>query len=155
MGRALVVYYSFGGVTRRQAQRLAAASGADLAEIVPEAPYTAADIDYRNRDCRSYVEWQQNILPSVQPLAKYPADYDTIYVGFPLWYGQAPLVVHSFLKHYNLAGKTVIPFVTTGGGGLANTDKALHSLNLAGVTWHPATIVTDYTEADFAKWIEA
>ena len=114
--KRLVAYFSASGVTARAARALAQAAEADLFEIVPEEPYTTADLDWRNRRSRSSLEERD---PSVRPAVESRVDdmdaYDTVFVGFPIWWGHEPAVVDTFLEQYDLSGKTVVPFATSGG----------------------------------------
>lgn len=129
MGRKLVAYFSAGGVTAKAAEELAGVTGADLYEIRPKTPYTKEDLDWRNKQSRSTVEMQD---PSSRPeLFEEPGDlsgYDTVYIGFPIWWGVAPHVVNTFIEHADLAGKTIGIFATSGGSGI---DYALSHLKEA------------------------
>ena len=124
MSKALVAYFSASGVTADAAKKLSEAEGADLYEIVPETPYTSADLDYTNKQSRSTLEMTD---PSSQPaLADRDAPiagHDTIFLGFPIWWGTAPRIVNTFLDSYDLSGKTVILFATSGGSGLGRPQK--------------------------------
>ncbi len=125
MSRILVAYFSASGVTKGLAKKLAEAVGADIFEIVPETPYTEADLDWRNADSRSSVEMKN---PAYRPaVAKFPEnlDYDMILVGFPIWWYVAPTIVNTFLEGCDLAGKKVVPFATSGGSGMGDTNKHL------------------------------
>lgn len=124
--RMLVAYFSASGVTAGAAKRLAQAAGADLYEIRPETPYTNADLDWRNPHSRSSVE--MNDLSSRPALADRDANitgYDTVFLGFPIWWGVAPTVVNTFLESYDFSGKKIVLFATSGGSGFGRTAEVL------------------------------
>ena len=124
--KKLVVYFSASGETRRLAETLAAAVGADLAEIRPEVPYTNADLDWRDEHSRSTLEMKNPASrPAMRPMEKRAADYDAVFVGFPVWWYVAPTIVNTYLESEDLAGKTVIPFATSGGSGMGKTNEHL------------------------------
>ena len=126
MKKTLVAYFSVSGVTAKVAKALAQAAGADLYEIRPEQPYTAADLDWRNKQSRSTLEMTGKAPHP--PLADHNANiaaYDRILLGFPIWWGVAPTVVNSFLESYDFAGKEIALFATSGGSGMGNTAAAL------------------------------
>lgn len=126
MSKKLVAYFSASGVTRKAAERLAAAAGADLFEIKPKALYTKADLDWTDRNSRSTVEMKD---PGSRPeIAEKLADfdkYDTVFVGFPIWWYVAPTIINTFLESYDFSGKTVVPFATSGGSGMGKTVDVL------------------------------
>lgn len=127
--KILVAYFSCSGITKKAAEALASAVGADLYEILPEAPYTAADLDWMDKKSRSTIEMQD---PSSRPaIAGTVADmdaYGTVFVGFPIWWYVAPAIIHTFLESYDFSGKTIVPFCTSGGSGAGKTDEVLHAL---------------------------
>ena len=126
MGKKLVAYFSASGVTQSVAQKLAAAVGADLYEIEPKVPYTRADLNWMDKNARSTVEMND---PSSRPeMAGKEIDlsgYDTIFVGFPIWWYVAPTIINTFLESHDLTGKTVVPFATSGGSGMGKTNQRL------------------------------
>ena len=119
MSKILIAYFSASGVTGRAAKEIAEAVGADLYEIRPEQPYTAADLDWRNKQSRSSLEMTD---PDSRPAMAGPmpdlGEYDTVFVGFPIWWGVEPRVVDTFLDRNGFEGKTMIPFATSGGSGM-------------------------------------
>ena len=126
MSKALVVYFSASGVTAGLAKMLAAAVGADLYEITPEKPYTKADLDWMNKKSRSSVEMSdKTIRPAIAGRVENMAQYDTVFVGFPIWWYVAPTIINTFLEQYDLSGKKIVPFATSGGSGMGNTNKEL------------------------------
>ena len=126
MSKALVAYFSASGVTKKLAQTLAEAIGADLFEIEPKVPYTRADLNWTDKQSRSTIEMQNPASrPELAGTCKSIADYDTVFVGFPIWWYVAPTIVNTFLESCDLTGKTVVPFATSGGSGMGSTNKAL------------------------------
>ena len=124
--KKLVAYFSASGVTRRKSEALDKVIGADLHEIAPVESYTDADLDWTNKRSRSTVEMQD---PSSRPALKEPktdlSAYDTVYIGFPIWWGVAPHAVNTFIESNDLAGKQLVIFATSGGSGLS---PAVHDL---------------------------
>ena len=126
---SLVAYFSATGTTARAATRLAQAIGADLFEIVPERPYSAADLNWNDRSSRSSVEMaNESCRPAIASLVDNMDDYDTVYVGFPVWWYVEPRIVDTFLEAHDLAGKTVVPFATSGGSGLGRAPRRMAEL---------------------------
>lgn len=124
----LVAYYSASGVTARAANALASEVGADVYEIVPAEKYTDADLDWTNRKSRSTLEMRD---PSSRPeLAEKSTDlkqYDTVYIGFPIWWGVAPRVINTFIENNDLSGKKIGIFATAGGSGIGAAVKDLQN----------------------------
>lgn len=126
MNRKLVAYFSTSGVTAKTAKNLAEAADADIYEIRPEVPYTTADLNWMDKKSRSSVEMADK---SYRPaLAEKPVDisqYDTIFLGFPIWWYVAPTIINTFLESNDFSGKTIILFATSGGSGFGNTVQEL------------------------------
>ena len=126
MSKKLVAYFSASGVTAQVAGKLAEAVGADLFEIAPKVPYTKADLDWMDARSRSTVEMKDpGSRPELAAALPDAADYDTVYVGFPIWWYVAPTIVNTFLESIDLSGKTVVPFATSGGSGMGKTNERL------------------------------
>lgn len=126
MNKTLVAYFSASGVTAAAAKALAQAARADLFEIQPAQPYTAADLDWTDRRSRSTLEMQDPASrPAVAGQVEDMAQYDTIFLGFPVWWYTAPTILKTFLEGYDLSGKRIILFATSGGSGLGNAAKDL------------------------------
>ena len=124
--KTLVAYFSATGTTMEAATRLAKAANADLHEIVPETLYTPADLNWRDKSSRSSVEMaDKSSRPAIANRVENMAQYDTVFVGFPIWWYIAPTIVNTFLEQYDLKDKTVIPFFTSGGSGAGETLKYL------------------------------
>ena len=128
MSKKLVAYFSASGVTAKLAKNLAEAAGADIYEIRPEVPYTNADLNWQDKNSRSSVEMKdKSFRPSIADTDANIADYDTIFVGFPIWWYVAPTIINTFLEAYDFSGKTIILFATSGGSGMGNSAKELRS----------------------------
>ena len=126
MAKALVAYFSASGTTKRLAEKLAKVADADLFEIAPEQLYTAADLDWHDKKSRSSVEMADpSSRPAMVGTVENLAEYDTVFLGFPIWWYVAPTIINTFLEAHDFAGKTVVPFATSGGSGMGKTVKAL------------------------------
>ena len=129
MGKTLVAYFSASGVTKKLAQTLADAIGADLFAIEPKLPYTRADLNWMDKQSRSTIQMQNPASrPEIAGTCANIADYDTVFVGFPIWWYVAPTIVNTFLESCDLTGKTVVPFATSGGSGMGKTADILRAV---------------------------
>lgn len=125
----LVVYFSNTGNTRAIAELIADGTSADLYEIIPEDPYTDADLDYGNDESRSTIEMNDSdVRPAIAGTAVNIEQYDTIYVGYPIWWGEAPRILDTFVESYDFTDKTVIPFCTSSSSGIGSSATTLESL---------------------------
>lgn len=126
MKKKLVAYFSASGVTAKAAETLATAIGADLYEIEPAQPYSNADLDWTNKKSRSSVEMNDPASrPAITGKISNMQDYDIVFIGFPIWWYVAPTIINTFLESYDLSGKTIIPFATSGGSGIGRTNEKL------------------------------
>ena len=126
MSKKLVAYFSASGVTESAAKTLAKTIGADLYEIKPETPYSNADLDWRDKNSRSSVEMNNpDSRPKIADKNANIGEYDTIFVGFPIWWYTAPTIIKTFLESYDFGGKTIVPFATSGGSGMGKTAEDL------------------------------
>lgn len=124
--KVLVAYFSATGTTKAVAEQIALAAGADLMAIEPVEPYTAADLNWRNKQSRSTIEMNdEQSRPAIRTTKENLNDYAVVYVGFPVWWYVAPRIINTFLEAYDFAGKTIIPFATSGGSGIEGCTKAL------------------------------
>ena len=141
MSQKLVAYFSAGGVTARAANEIAQAVDADLYEIRPVEPYTGADLNWMDKKSRSTVEMND---PDCRPAIAEPVEnmeqYDTVFVGFPVWWYVEPRIVDTFLESYDFSGKTVIPFATSGGSGIGKAEKSLRD-HCPKADWKPGKLV--------------
>lgn len=128
MSKTLVAYFSASGVTEKAANLLAEAAGADLYQIRPAIPYTDADLDWQNKNSRSSLEMRdKSSRPALADSNANIEAYDTIFLGFPIWWYVAPSIIHTFLEVYDFSDKTIILFATSGGSGFGQTAKELKS----------------------------
>ncbi|WP_297961325.1 flavodoxin [uncultured Ruminococcus sp.] len=128
MSKKLVAYFSASGNTASLAKKLADAAGADIYEIRPVTPYTSDDLNWHNKQSRSSIEMSDHgSRPAIADTNADIAAYDTIYVGFPVWWYIAPTIINTFLESYDFSGKTIILFATSGGSGFGKTVQNLQS----------------------------
>lgn len=156
MSRKLVAYFSASGVTAKVAESLSEAIGADLYEIEPEIPYTKADLNWMDKQSRSTLEMNDPASrPAIKEMRDNMEDYDTVFVGFPIWWYVAPTIINTFLESYNLTGKTIIPFATSGGSGMGKTNEKLqpscpNSKLLEGKVFRKST-----SKAELSAWVDS
>ena len=155
MSKVLVAYFSASGTTAGVAKNLAQAAGADLYEIRPETPYTKADLNWMDKKSRSSVE--MNDKSSRPALADKDANitaYDTILLGFPIWWYVAPTIINTFLESYDFSGKKIVLFATSGGSGFGKTVQNL-ALSCPGATIKEGKLLNGRSSADdLKKWVE-
>ena len=153
--KVLVAVYSASGVTRRVGQEIARISGGDFFEIVPKEIYTSEDLNWMNKKSRSSVEMND---PSARPeIASTVADmdsYDTVIIGFPIWWGIAPRIIETFLESYDFSGKTIIQFCTSGGSGVGRSDSELHKNVSGDVKWEKGVQINRPNEGAIKKWLD-
>ena len=126
MSKTLVAYFSASGVTAKLAKTLSSVTDADLFEIKPVTPYTAKDLDWMDKKSRSTIEMKDpKSRPAIAGKVADMAQYDTVFVGFPIWWYQAPRIIETFLASCDFSGKRVVPFATSGGSGLGRTEEIL------------------------------
>ncbi len=126
MSKTLVAYFSASGTTKKVAENLAQAAGADLYEIQPEVPYTNADLNWMDKKSRSSLEMNdRSFRPAIADKNADIKAYDTIFLGFPIWWYVAPTIVNTFLESYDFSGKKIVLFATSGGSGLGKTADGL------------------------------
>ena len=144
----LVVYFSPDDTVRAAAYTIAAALSAELFEIIPEEPYTAEDLNYYNSKARSMVEMADSgARPAISALPENLDQYSTVLIGYPIWGGQAPKIISTFLESVDLSGKTVIPFCTSNSSGIGSSDTNLHSLAPEAV-WQKGTRIKKGSTAE-------
>jgi len=129
VSKVLVAYFSAGGVTAKMAKKLADTIGADLFEITPEEPYTKADLNWMDKKSRSSVEMNdRNCRPAIRSRVESMAQYDVVFVGFPVWWYREPSIIDTFMEAYDFSGKTIIPFATSGMSGIGDSGKNMQDL---------------------------
>ncbi len=154
----LVAYFSASEahITAQVAKNLAEAADADLFEIIPEAVYTAEDLDWKNEQSRSTIEMKDSTArPAVASKVENMAQYNTIYVGFPIWWYTAPRIINTFLEQYDLTGKTIIPFATSGGSDMGKSGEDLKNASAPKANWIlPGKVLNGNPPVDSLKaWI--
>lgn len=155
MSRKLVAYFSASGVTAKVAERLSEAIGADLYAIEPEVPYTKADLDWVDKKSRSTIEMNNPASrPAIAGKRDNMNDYDTVFVGFPIWWYVAPTIINTFLESYDLTGKTIIPFATSGGSDMGKTNEKLLPSCKGAKLLNGKVFKASVSGADLAKWAE-
>lgn len=128
-GKVLIVYFSATGTTERVANTIHSQIESDIYEIVPQEPYTSADLNYSNSSCRANREQNdQNARPAISGSVENIEDYGTIFLGYPIWWGQAPKIIYTFLESYDFGGVTIIPFCTSGGSAMGSSATNLHGI---------------------------
>ena len=129
MSKALVAYFSASGTTASLAEKLAEVTGADLFEIRPEVPYTRADLNWMNKNSRSSLEMNdRSARPAIGNRVENMAQYDVIFVGFPIWWYREPSIIDTFMETYDFSGKTIVPFATSGGSGMGDSSVNMQAL---------------------------
>lgn len=156
MSRKLVAYFSASGVTAKLAESLSEAIGADLYEIEPKVPYTKADLDWMDKQSRSTIEMNDpTSRPEIKSERDNMDDYDTVFVGFPIWWYIAPTIINTFLESYDLTGKTIIPFATSGGSGIGKTNEKLQPSCPGARLLEGKVLRASTSKADLAAWVQS
>ena len=154
--KILVAYFSASGVTAKAAKKLAEAVQADIYEIKPEVPYTSADLNWMDKKSRSSLEMNDKASrPAITGRVANMAEYDTVFVGFPIWWYVAPTIINTFLESYDFSGKMIIPFATSGGSGLGKTNENLKP-SCPGATLMQGKLLNGrLSETELKKWAES
>lgn len=152
--KTLVAYFSATGTTEKVAGMIAEATGGYLYEIRPVQEYTSADLDWHDSNSRSSVEMNDGkSRPAIIADLKDAGSYDVIYIGYPVWWGLAPRVVNTFLETYDFSGKTVIPFATSGGSGISNSETRLRE-EYPSLGWQKGRLLNSASKAAIKAWVE-
>ncbi|MCM1190673.1 MAG: flavodoxin [bacterium] len=156
-GKVLVAYFSATGTTKTLAEYAADALGAELYEIVPEEPYSSADLDYGNSSSRSSVEMNDpSARPGISGSVEDMAQYDIIFLGYPIWWGEAPRIVDTFMESYDFSGKTIVPFCTSASSGIGSSARNLHGLCAEDVTWLDGSrLKSSSSRENMVEWINS
>ncbi len=151
--KILVAYFSATGTTARVAERLAKDANADLYAITPSEPYTNADLDWHDRQSRSSVEMNDpKSRPAIKNVKENIADYDVIFLGYPIWWDLAPRVVNTFLESLDMKGQTVIPFATSGGSSITNSVATLKR-TYPELNWKEGRLLNSVNDSALKEWI--
>lgn len=133
--KVLVAYFSATNTTEGVAEHIANGLNADLYEIVPEEPYTEADLNYNDDNSRSTIEMNDpSARPAISGSVENMEQYDIVFIGYPIWWGEAPRIVSTFMESYDFSGKTIVPFCTSGGSGIGSSASNLEQLT-SGADW--------------------
>lgn len=133
--KVLVAYFSATNTTEGAAKHIANGLNADIYEIVPEDPYTDEDLNYNDNNSRTTIEMNDpDVRPAISGSVKNMEQYDIVFIGYPIWWGDAPRIVSTFMEQYNFSGKTIVPFCTSGGSGIDSSAANLKQLT-SGATW--------------------
>lgn len=152
MSKKLVTYFSASGVTKRYAEKVSKVTGADLFEIKPAIPYTNADLNWQNSSSRSSVEMKNpDSRPEIAEKLPDMDSYDTVFVGFPIWWYVAPTIINTFLESYDFSGKTVVLFATSGGSGMGKTAEVLRKI-CPGADIKEGKVLNGMSDEKIAKW---
>ena len=153
--KVLVAVYSASGVTRRVGEEIARICGGDFFDIMPKEPYTSADLDWMNKKSRSSVEMNDpSARPKIANTVPNMDDYAAVIIGFPIWWGVAPRIIETFLESYDFAGKTIVPFCTSGGSGVGRSDTALHKNVTGDVKWEKGVQINRPNETEIKEWLD-
>ena len=157
MGKKLVAYFSASGTTAKVAKTLAEAAGADLHEIRPAVPYTKADLNWMDKKARSTAEMNDRAFrPAIADRNAHAENYDTIFLGFPIWWYVAPTIINTFLESYDFSNKTVILFATSGGSGFGQAVAGLRVSVPASCVIREGKILNGHQTAQGLKaWVES
>lgn len=152
--KVLVAYFSATNTTEGVAKTIADSLDADLYEITPEQPYTSADLDYHDDKSRSTIEMNDpNSRPAISGTVENMDQHDIVFIGYPIWWGEAPRILSIFVESYDFAGKTVVPFCTSGGSGVGSSASNLERLT-SGATWLSGTrLNVNASRSSVAEWI--
>lgn len=152
---ALIAYFSATGTTAKAAKTLASATGADLYEIKPAVPYSSADLNWMDKSSRSSVEMKDlHSRPALADTDAPVADYDVIFLGFPVWWYVAPTILNTFLEAYDFTGKTIVLFATSGGSGLGKSAAGLQSSAPGAKIMDGRLLNGRLNEAELKAWAE-
>ena len=152
--KVLVAYFSATGVTARAAQKVAEATGGEVYAITPTKPYTDADLDWNDKQSRSSVEMNDpKARPALGGERLDVSDYDVVFIGYPIWWNQAPRLINTFIESHNLKGKTVIPFATSGGSTIAGSAATLKR-SYPALEWKEGCLLNRADEKTLRTWIE-
>ena len=153
--KVLVVYFSATGTTRQVAKQIAKIADADIFEITPAKPYSSADLDWTNKQSRSSVEMNNpKVRPEIKAVSVDVSKYDFVFLGYPIWWDLAPRTVNTFIETADLAGKTVIPFATSGSSTIANSVAELRK-SYPNIKWQAGKLLNHVSEKEMEAWVSA
>lgn len=154
MSKTLVAYFSASGVTKKTAEKLAAAANADSFEIIPVQPYTDENLDWTDKKSRSTIEMNDpSSRPAIAEKLENMGGYDIVFVGFPVWWYVEPRIIDTFLDSYDFSGKTVVPFATSGGSGLGKTADNFRKILGKNVTVKNGRLLNRASESELRAFV--
>lgn len=154
MSKTLVAYFSASGITKKTAEKLAAAANADSFEIIPVQPYTDEDLDWTDKKSRSTIEMNDpSSRPAIAEKLENMGGYDIVFVGFPVWWYVEPRIIDTFLESYDFSGKTVVPFATSGGSGLGKTADNFRKILGKNVTVKNGRLLNRASESELRAFV--
>lgn len=152
--KVLIAYFSATGRTKSVAERISEVTGGNLYEIVPSNPYSQQDLNYNNNDSRANIEQRNpNSRPSINGEVKEMEEYEVVFIGYPIWHGQAPRIISTFIESYDFSGKKIIPFCTSGSSGIGSSDTNLHSLAGDAEWLTGKRLASNVSRADVTTWL--
>ncbi|MCM1312126.1 MAG: flavodoxin [Bacteroides sp.] len=152
--KVMVCYFSATGTTEKAAQRIADLTGGVLHNIKPQVAYTAADLDWRDSLSRSYVEMHnRDFRPALKDSVTDMSEYSVVFIGYPNWWNTHPTIINTFIETNDLQGKTVIPFMTSGGSNITNSESELHE-TYPGIKWAKGLLMNNVSDDDIKDWLE-
>ncbi len=155
MSKVLVAFFSATGKTENVAKKIAEATGGDLFEILPVIPYSTADLDWRNPNSRSSLEMKDKVSrPQIAGRVDEIAQYDVMYIGFPIWWYIAPTIINTFLEEYSFEDKTIIPFATSGSSDMGKTNESLLPSCPGAILKDGKRFSADVTLDEIKDWIK-
>ena len=153
--KTLVIYFSATGNTKGVAEKIAAATNGDLYEIIPAEPYVKADLDYNNDNCRATKEQRnKSVRPEIANNTVNLDGFDTIYIGYPIWWGEEPRIMDTFVEAHSFEGKTVIPFCTSGSSGIGQSGKNLANLAKTGNWLDGDRLSSGISESELREFLD-
>lgn len=151
--KPLVVYFSATGTTAKAARMIADVTDGVLYEIVPQQAYTSDDLDWNDRQSRSSVEMNNpEARPALKDTKVNTLDYEVVFIGYPIWWNQAPRIVNTFIESHNLKGKTLVPFATSGGSGITSSVKELRK-SYPDLKWQEGKLLNGANRNDIQNWV--
>lgn len=152
--KAVVCYFSATGTTEAAAKRIAKIAGADVHEIAPAVKYTSADLDWTNSLSRSYVEMHNRTFrPALKDSVTDLSEYSVVYIGYPNWWNTHPTIINTFIENNNLQGKTIVPFMTSGGSNIINSEKELKE-QYPSLNFGKGMLMNGRSDSEIKEWIE-
>lgn len=151
--KSIICYFSASGVTAKAAQRIADLTGFPVYEIVPEAIYTEADLDWRDSLSRSSVEMRDfSIRPTLRDSVTDLSEYSVVFLGYPNWWNTHPTIINTFIESNDLKGKTIVPFMTSGGSNIINSEQKLRE-QYPDLTFTKGLLMNNVSDEDIEKWV--